>query len=142
MKKKTYRTKGKDELIAYLAAHPDCQFTTEELCIAVNGDASCGKSSIYRRLTQLCEEQTVRKFRSDDRDVNVYQYVGAHCDCSRHFHEKCTACGKIQHLDCSDSVAFALHLLQEHGFEIDCGQTILYGLCANCRSEKGAHPHA
>lgn len=142
MKKKTYRTKGKDTLIGYLAAHPDRQFTTEELCIAVNGDANSGKSSIYRRLTQLCDEQIVRKFREDTRDINVYQYIGAHCDCSQHFHEKCTSCGKLHHLNCSDSVAFAMHLLQEHGFAIDCGQSILYGLCADCRTKKEAHTHA
>ena len=140
MKKKVYRTEGRDRLIGYLSQHPDRQFTTEELCVAVNGDASSGKSSIYRRLSRLCEEQVVRKFRNDDLDMNVYQYVGSNCDCSRHFHEKCTSCGKIQHLDCSDSVSFALHLLNEHGFEIDCGQSILYGICADCR-EKGVRAH-
>ncbi len=135
MKKKTYHTKGRDGLIEFLSTHPDRQFTSEELCLAVNGDAQKGKSSIYRRLSMLCEEQVVRKFHSDEQGVNVYQYVGEQCDCSHHFHEKCTSCGKILHLDCADSVAFTLHLLREHGFEIDCGQSILYGRCADCRGD-------
>ncbi len=133
MKKNTYQTKGRLELIGFLSAHPDRQFTADELCMAVNEDASVGKSSVYRLLTRLCEEGVARRFRSESSGRNVYQYIGEHCDCSRHFHEKCTSCGKIQHLDCNGSSAFAEHLLKEHGFAIDCGRSILYGVCSDCR---------
>lgn len=136
MEKKEYSTQGKKKLLNFLQAHPDVQFTAEELCIAVNGNAECGKSSVYRRLSKLCEENVVGRWSDPDRNVTVYQYIGTGCDCARHFHEKCTVCGKIRHLDCSDSVRFALHLLEEHHFEIDCARSVLYGLCGDCRRAK------
>lgn len=137
MNKKTYRTDGRRELIAFLSQNPDRQFTTEELCCAVNGSTAHGKSSVYRHLTSLCREEVVRKFRNEDRNCNVYQYVGERCDCSRHFHEKCLRCGSIHHLDCEGSLEFTAHLLKVHGFAVDCGQSILYGVCAACREKEG-----
>ncbi len=135
--KKVYNTGGRRELIEFLSQNPDRQFTTEELCLAVNGDTAHGKSSVYRHLTSLCQDEIVRKFRSEERNCSVYQYVGDRCDCGKHFHEKCLRCGQISHLDCTDSIEFAAHLLKEHGFAVDCGQSILYGVCAACRSQKG-----
>jgi Fur family ferric uptake transcriptional regulator len=137
MKKQTYNTESRQALVEFLSRNPDRQFTTEELCLAVNGDAARGKSSIYRHLTGLCRDDVVRKFQSEARKCSVYQYVGEHCDCGKHFHEKCLRCGKLSHLDCTDSIAFAAHLLQEHGFAVDCGQSILYGVCADCRKAGG-----
>ena len=140
MKKQTYHTNGKRELIDFLSQNPDRQFTTEELCEAVNGGSTHRRSSVYRYLAALCQDDVVRKFHSEDRSCNVYQYVGENCDCSHHFHEKCLRCGGIRHLDCEGSEAFTEHLLQKHGFAVDCGQSILYGICAACRAREGAQP--
>ena len=137
MAQKNYKTEGREALISFLSKNPDRQFTTEELCTAVHGDVARGKSSVYRHLSELCAQETVRKFRSEEKNCSVYQYVGKACDCGKHFHEKCVACGSLRHLDCDDSLRFAAHLLAEHGFEIDCGQSILYGLCADCRAARG-----
>ena len=136
MKKKSYQTKGRRELIDFLSQNPDRQFTVEELCTAVNGDSEQGKSSIYRHLTRLCADSAVRKFQSEDRARSVYQYVGEGCDCGRHFHVKCSRCGALQHLECKDSAEFAGHVLREHGFSIDCGGSILYGICAACEGRE------
>ena len=136
--KSVYHTEGRGRLIEFLRANPDRQFTADELCIAVNGDAEHKRSSVYRTLSLLCEEAEVRKFRSEEQRCSVYQYVGRGCDCDRHFHQKCLSCGQINHLDCDDSLRFAAHLLAEHGFEVNCGQSILYGLCAACRKKEDA----
>ena len=58
MQKKNYKTAGKQALIDFLARNPDRQFTTEELCFAVNGDRESGKSSVYRHLTDITQEIT------------------------------------------------------------------------------------
>ena len=107
MDRKNYQTAGRRRLVSFLAAHPDCQFTVDELCLAVNGDPSVGKSS-------------------------VYQYIGNSCSCRDCFHAKCLRCGRLEHLECGDSVVFARHLMAEHGFAIDCGQSVLYGVCRDC----------
>ena len=132
MSKKVYKTEGRQRLMGFFEAHPDCQFTVEELCVSLNGDAQSGRSSLYRQLGELCSEDVLRVFRSEDRKCSVYQYVGSGCDCREHFHAKCVKCGKIEHLHCGDSSEFARHLMDGHGFRIDCGQSVLYGVCARC----------
>ena len=140
MKKQDYRTEGRQKLLRFLAEHPDCQFTVDEICEEVNGNAESGKSSVYRQLSEFCRRDTVRKFRSAELKRSVYQYVGSECDCRTHFHAKCVKCGKMEHLDCGDSSQFAHHLLTDHGFHIDCGQSVLYGICAGChREQEGAN---
>ena len=132
MSKKVYKTEGRQRLMGFFEAHPDCQFTVEELCVSLNGDAQSGRSSLYRQLGELCREDVLRVFRSEDKKCSVYQYVGSGCDCREHFHAKCVKCGKIEHLHCGDSSEFARHLMDGHGFRIDCGQSVLYGVCARC----------
>ncbi|MBE6554004.1 MAG: hypothetical protein E7666_06660 [Ruminococcaceae bacterium] len=136
--KQTYKTGTRNALVKYMAQHPDRQFTADALCVAINGDAECRKSSIYRHIAALCEDGILQKTRSENGDRNVYQYVGELCDCGSHFHEKCLRCGSLHHLKCVDSLRFAEHLLAEHGFSVNCGQSILYGICAECRKKEGA----
>jgi len=136
MSKKTYQTDGKRALCDFLAQNPDRQFTTEELCLALHGNTE-RKSSVYRHLSELCACDALRKFRSEERNCALYQYVGKGCDCGSHFHAKCVQCGTIHHLACGDSLTFVSHLQKDHGFTVDCGQSILYGTCAECRAKKG-----
>ena len=143
MPKKTYQTSGRRRLGAFFAEHPDVQFSTEELCAAINGDAEAGKSTVYRHLTELCRDEVIQRVHSAKRNCYVYQYVGEACDCRSHFHGKCVRCGALEHLGCHDSAEFADHLLREHGFAVNCGQSILYGLCKKCRElTKGEAPNA
>lgn len=136
--RKIYKTDGRQKLMDFLEQNPDRQFTVEELCLTLNGDAESGRSSLYRRLGELCRRDVLRVFRDEERKCNVYQYVGICCDCREHFHAKCVRCGKIEHLHCGDSSEFAKHLMDDHGFRIDCGQSMLYGVCAACAYAKGA----
>ncbi len=138
MEKKNYQTKGRQSLVDFLSRNPDRQYTAEEICRAVNGADGKGQSSIYRHLSELCREDAVRKFRAADRSESLYQYVGGSCGCRDHFHVKCTGCGRMEHLACGDSAVFVSHLFSEHGFTVDCGQSLLYGLCADCRMGEGA----
>ena len=130
---KQYKTEGRERLIAFLSRNPDKHFTAEEICRAVHG-GNAAQSSVYRHLSELCASDVVRKFRDEETARTHYQYVGETCDCRNHFHAKCLRCGRIEHLDCGDSVEFAAHLLEEHGFSIDCGQSMLYGVCSACRA--------
>ena len=133
MKKKHYQTQGRVALTDFLELHPDRQYTADELYEILCAEVEVGKSTVYRLLSDLCRDEIVRRFRSTARQCNVYQYIGASCDCRDHFHEKCVKCGKVDHLDCHATADFIRHLSAEHGFLVDCGQTILYGVCASCR---------
>ena len=144
-----YKTEQKRLLLEFLAKNGDRSYTIDEIVDGIYADAgesSLGKSTVYRQLNQLSETYAVRRFRDEEAGRNLYQYVGEGCDCRLHFHEKCLQCGRIEHLDCHGSEAFAAHLRAEHGFVIDCGQTMLYGLCAECYAtaerERGGQAHA
>ena len=132
MRKKRYKTAGREALLTFFRRNPDRQFTVEELYREVNEEASTGKSSLYRHLGELCRVDVLRKFHGDDGRGTLYQYIGADCDCKDHFHQKCTVCGRVSHLDCFASSDFAEHILREHGFMINCGISVLYGVCAAC----------
>ena len=140
----TYKTEGTTRLINYFSQHPDTQYTVEELYVAlknaypevyVNQGKGSGKSSLYRQLSLLLEEGTVRKFRSDTQASYVYQYVACGA-CSHHFHLKCLVCGKLEHLDCVISDQLLSHIQIDHHFSVDRGRSILYGLCEACHDRK------
>ncbi|MBE6586593.1 MAG: hypothetical protein E7645_08785 [Ruminococcaceae bacterium] len=138
----TYKTEGKTRLIEFFSGHPDIQYTADQLHTALEEaypeaytGKSTGKSSLYRQLSGLIEEGTVRKFRDDTQSAYVYQYVACGA-CSHHFHLKCLSCGKLEHLDCVISDQLLTHISVDHNFCIDRGRSILYGLCADCHRKE------
>ncbi len=129
--KKSYHTEGKERLYNFMSTHPDVHYTVDEICKMLNGDDSA-KSSVYRNLSALCDDGRVRKFRSEGQNSFVFQYVGKGSGCEDHFHLKCLSCGRLIHLECKYSDEMREHIKENHGFEIDSGRSILYGLCENC----------
>lgn len=129
----TYKTEGRKRLLKFLIENPDRQLTADEITSELSTE-NCieSKSSIYRRLSELCEEGSVRKFRSASQSSFVYQYIG-HGDCCHHFHLKCVACGRLVHLDCHLSDELLKHIQNDHHFQVDSGRSILYGFCDGCR---------
>lgn len=136
----TYKTEGRQRLLSFLLDHPDRQYTVDEIRQALNergesaGDTArktAGKSSLYRQLSELCEDGTVRKFRTDTQSSFVYQLIG-HTDCQHHFHLKCIRCGRLVHLECSLSEELLEHIRTDHRFRVDSGRSILYGCCEDC----------
>lgn len=132
----TYKTAGRQRLLNFLQSHPDRQFPVDELSDELNraedalGSRS-SKSTLYRHLSELCDEGTVRKYRSDTQSAYVYQYVGMG-DCCHHFHLKCLSCGALVHLECAVSQELLNHIRSDHHFKVDSGRSILYGTCEGC----------
>lgn len=116
-----------------MLSHPDTHFTVEEICLSLNGDLSA-KSSIYRNLSFLCSEGIVRKFKGEGETSCVYQYLGGERSCRDHFHLKCIECGSLIHLDCQMGSELCRHIEEHHGFSVDSGRSILYGICESCIS--------
>lgn len=141
----TYKTAGRQRLLDFLQSHPDRQFTVDELvneldCVHESTQGRCSKSTLYRHLSEFCDEGTVRKYRSDTQSAYVYQYVGQG-DCCHHFHLKCVSCGELVHLECTVSEELLTHIQSDHHFRVDSGRSILYGMCEDCASvEQKQHP--
>ena len=150
--KTTYRTAARRQLVELFSARPDRHFTAEQVCALLcdteeriaqgdrkRGGEFIGKSTVYRQLARLCEEGLLRRFEDTDTGgaaVHVYQYVTGE-DCDAHFHLKCTACGRVVHLECDHMSTLLAHIRAEHGFSVDQGSSILYGLCDRCQAKGG-----
>lgn len=125
---KTYHTRQKTAVLGFLEAHPQQQYSIQELHEAL-GDVS-GKSTLYRLIQQLVDEGCVRRFARGASRTFFYQYLGC-SDCSGHLHLKCTDCGALVHLEASVSEQVAA-LVEDREFELD-EQTMLYGRCRRCQ---------
>ena len=60
--------------------------------------------------------------------------------CEQHLHLKCVKCGKIIHLECHFMEEISHHIEESHGFTLQCKNSILYGICKECKP--GDHENA
>ena len=91
------------------------------------------KTTIYRYLDKLEADGNIIKYAADKGDKTTYQYVDRAHKCDEHLHLKCVECGAIIHLDCEFMDEIAEHVEREHGFKLQCKNSIIYGLCDNCQ---------
>ena len=63
-----------------------------------------------------------------------YQYLDAK-GCKGALHMSCVKCGKTFHMADSNAALFAKHLAQSEQFTLDAADTILYGICSDCKGK-------
>ena len=130
-----YSTKQKRELLAYLRERGMGHFTVDEVVFAMQDRGEkVGRSTVYRYLETLTAQGSVRKY-LDAQGVTQYQHVDDDAACDGHFHMLCKRCGSLMHVDCELIGSMAGHLMEAHGFQLDPRETILVGVCAQCRGE-------
>ena len=120
---------GKRELILKLLSdNPGVTYTPDEICDAILTDGK-GRSTVYRIISLLVADGSLRRI-SDGRTRHcVYQYVGS-SECHKHLHLKCKGCGKLIHMDDEISYEFEKRV-RGAGFAIEEG-TLLFGKCIEC----------
>ena len=134
-----YQTEQKRVLLAYMKAHSEESFTIEELCERLKQEtaltAAPGKSTVYRIMPKLVEEGLVKRFVKGNGRQFLYQMVcGEHCD--RHLHMKCSVCGKLYHMEDTESEALFWQVMRKHHFQLDEGRTVLFGQCEGCSGQE------
>ena len=125
-----YNTQGRTRILEYLKENSDRTVDVNDIRCAVGGNLNI--TTIYRYLDKLTSDGTVMKYVAENGTRAVYQFVEEARHCEDHLHMQCTKCGAIIHLDCSFMDEFAEHVLREHGFRIQCRNSIIYGLCEKC----------
>lgn len=127
-----YKTRQKDEMRRFLAAHAMQCFAAEELVRAMEAEGvRVGRTTAYRYLEALCQRGVARRYQ-DTQGLIRYQYLGEDAGCDEHFHMVCARCGTMFHVDCAMVGQLSEHLQSEHGFSIDARQSVLVGLCRAC----------
>ncbi len=135
----TYQTKQKQRILTCLQKNTEQAFTIDEITAIVNhGEGKVGRTTVYRYIETLLAEGKVRKFTGASGKGATFQYVHDPRDCERHMHLKCEGCGKYIHLNCSTMQDVNRHILCDHHFWVDNANSLLVGLCEECRKE-GKH---
>lgn len=126
-------TKQKSVILEFLKHNPT-QITAEDLIFLLHSSGEkVGRATVYRFLREMEACGKVKKYTLGEKAGAYYQYVGDDNACNSHYHLMCTLCGKLEHLDSSVAEAFSKSARENYGFEIDCGRTVFYGKCKNCK---------
>ena len=127
---KTYHTNQRKSLLGFLKENSEQAFTIEEIVEALS-DNSIAKSTVYRLMTKLVEENLVHRTVKGNSRSFVYQYISDE-KCENHLHIKCTDCGKVYHLDHDVSALIQNDIKKNTAFEMD-SHTVLLGRCGDCK---------
>ena len=126
-----YVTKQRKILLDYLTKHTDDPLPVQEIAEALEQE-SISKSSVYRNLAELENEGVVRrKYRGAGREL-LYPYVGAEA-CKGSIHLSCKQCGRTFHMTAAGADQLLRAVAETEGFAVDKGDTVLYGVCEDCR---------
>lgn len=125
---KTYRTRCKDSIMAYLENNQEKSFSAYDVHEYLERqNIQVNLTTIYRNLDKLMDGGILMKHKTAGDECCKYQYVKPHGNCQEHIHMKCRKCGRIYHLECSFMEEISLHLKQDHNFTLECAGFYLSG---------------
>lgn len=127
-----YKTKQREALLSYLAQHADEDLSAQQIAGALAAQ-DISRSAVYRNLSALEQEGKVRRSaRSGSREA-TYRFAASEA-CRACLHLSCTKCGKTFHMHTSSADALIRSVERSEGFAIDRAETVLYGVCSECRT--------
>ena len=134
-----YNTEQREEVLSCLVAAGGKHLTAADVCRALKQDgSSISTATVYNQLDRLVAEGAAIRFTPEGERSACFQLVDReHCHREHCYHLKCEECGALIHLNCNELSETEKHLLDGHGFAVDPGRTVLYGICRDCR-QKGA----
>lgn len=131
-----YKTKGRKLILDYLEAKKERTVTVSEIQQYMQQQGNpVNVSTIYRSLDALVAQGQVMKYVADKGDKSTYQYIEPEHDCHKHLHVQCVKCGKVVHLECGFMDTIEEHMQKDHGISLLCENSILYGICENCKDD-------
>ncbi|MBQ8260812.1 MAG: transcriptional repressor [Lachnospiraceae bacterium] len=137
-KKNSYTTKGRTEILSILEENKDRGITVQEIRdLMEQEECLVNPTTVYRYLDKLCADGTVVKHIAAKGKKAMFQLAGTKQTCHTHLHIQCKQCGRVAHLECSFMKEIENHFLKHHGYTLDCSDSIIHGLCEQCRSVIG-----
>ena len=131
-----YATASRKKILEFLKSNSDRTVTAADIdCYLKKNDSEVNITTIYRYLDKLAVEGTVIKYVAEKGSQAVYQYVEMGHHCEDHLHLKCVKCGRIIHLECAFMNEISEHILNDHGFSLQCRNSIIYGVCRACKQK-------
>ncbi|MBQ6056261.1 MAG: transcriptional repressor [Treponema sp.] len=127
----TYSTEQRNILLTYLQTNPDTVFSAKQIAQSL-ADKNISRSAVYRNLAQLESEQKIKRVVKNGSHEAYYQFYDITA-CRNHIHLSCTKCGKIFHMEGNDADRLSQMLNGNEGFELNKSETVIYGLCKECK---------
>jgi Fur family ferric uptake transcriptional regulator len=129
-----YKTKSREYILEYFKGHKEQIVSAADIHrdLQENGK-QINLATIYRNLDKMTEDGVLLKYKTAKDEHAVFQFVGEHEKCHEHLHLQCVKCGKVIHLECCFMKDIVNHLEEHHGFMLECSNSVLYGLCRDCR---------
>ena len=124
-----YHTKQREQLLEFFGSNTDKSFSAVQIAAALD---NISLSAVYRNLAALEGDGVLKRISKTGTREVYYQYIGAP-GCRGSIHVSCTGCGRTYHLGQDTAKRLSDSLEENDGFKISCGDTVLYGICAECR---------
>lgn len=125
-----YLTKQRKILLEYLSEHSDEQYTAAQIATALGKD-KISISAVYRNLSELEEEDRVKRYVQGSSHEAFYQYMAAEKCCNK-IHLSCCNCGKSIHMDEREAEHLLINVFKSTGYRINKTDSVLYGICEAC----------
>ena len=133
MRSSEYHTESKDLVVECLKQNQGKTVSVQDIMAYIKERGSTVNiTTVYRILDRFEEDHVVIRHGAEDGKKALFQYVEPQAGCMHHLHVQCTQCGKIIHLDCDTMEDVIKHISHEHGIEITCSASLLYGICSEC----------
>ncbi len=130
---KEYKSKYRSWITDYFEDNAERRIGVQEIHTRMQSEGmNVNLTTVYRNLDRLAEERVLSKEKMPEEDGHFYRYLRPELGCTGHLHLTCRRCGRIIHLNCEFMKEIQEHLNADHGFMLDCGQSMLVGLCREC----------
>ena len=133
MAKNGYATASRKKILEYLKENKHRTLTVLDIDAFLKASESeVNLTTIYRYLDKLEKEGTVMKYVAEKGSQATYQFVESGHHCEDHLHMQCVKCGRVYHLECHFMQEILEHVERDHGFVMQCKNSIIYGTCRDC----------
>ena len=126
-----YMTKQRRLLLDYLAEHTDERISARQIADDLR-ENQISLSAVYRNLAELEKDGQISGCMQEKTHEMFYRYSPKE-KCSRSIHLSCRVCGKCFHMETHSAELMVSMVEKEHGFVIDRENTMIYGICSDCR---------
>ncbi len=143
MAEQGYKTHNRMKIMEFLRDNRTRTVTVRDIDAHMQAlDCPVNVTTIYRYLDKLEKDGQLMKYAGEKGEKASYQYIEPEQGCDGHLHLQCVSCGTVVHLDCHFMEEIAAHISGEHGFDLQCRGSVIYGLCQNCRPQQRSHRQA
>lgn len=124
-----YNTEQRKRLLDFMKKHSGRALSVDEWTKGISAEADApSRATVYRTLLKL-EKQGLVISTKEKRHIH---YQLADCD-HGHLHLKCITCGRLIHASHRLSKSLERMISRDSDFSLDQKQTVIYGVCSECK---------